>query len=189
MPHVIGECVILREYRESDLDEICRWVNNPDVTQYLSPKFDHAQTKAMTRAFVEKVLNNELPGYFFIIADRDDESYLGQFDLRTTDDPSHQASLSIIVPARINRGKGYGREAMRLGLQFGFQTANLNRIWLYVLSGNTAAIQLYRSLGFLEEGVLREDVYRHGKYLDVIVMAILRREWEARNARSSTEPQ
>jgi RimJ/RimL family protein N-acetyltransferase len=49
-----------------------------------------------------------------------------------------------------------------------------------VYAGNARAKRSYEKAGFVEEGRLREGVYKHGKYDDVIVMSVLRSEWVAR---------
>ncbi len=180
MPHLYGQRVILREYRESDFEHVRRWVNDREATANLSPIFDRVQTEPMTRSFFDKPLNNELPGHYFVIADRESEQYLGQIDIRTQDDPSRQASLGLIVPDLANRGRGYGREATALMLTFAFDTLNLHKVWLHVFVRNEGAIGLYRSLGFVTDGVLRDDVYRGGAYLDVMIMSILADEWRSR---------
>jgi len=60
-----------------------------------------------------------------------------------------------------------------------FDTLNLNRAYLHVYAENLRAKRSYEKAGFVEEGRLREGVYKHGKYDDVIVMSILRSEWIA----------
>ena len=180
MPHLIGPRIHLREYREDDFSAIRSWINDPEVASHLSPIFDRVQTEAMTRAYVDDVLHNRIPGHRFIVADRDSDRYIGQVDLRTTDDPSHQASLAIVIPRREDRGQGYGREALTLLLDFAFDRLNLHKVWLEVFAANAPAIALYESLGFSRDGVLREDVYRDGRYLDMYLMAVLAREWRGR---------
>ena len=64
-----------------------------------------------------------------------------------------------------------------------FDTLNLNRVHLRVYAENLRAKRAYEKAGFLEEGRLREAVYKHGKYDDVIVMSILRSEWDQRKGK------
>ena len=61
-----------------------------------------------------------------------------------------------------------------------FDTLNFNRVYLRVYAENLRAKRAYEKADFVEEGCLRESVYKHGKYDDVIVMSILRSEWTAR---------
>jgi RimJ/RimL family protein N-acetyltransferase len=76
--------------------------------------------------------------------------------------------------------KGYGTETMVLLLRHCFDTLNFNRAFLQVYADNLRAKRSYEKAGFVEEGRLREAVYKHGKYDDVIVMSVLRSEWAAR---------
>ena len=76
--------------------------------------------------------------------------------------------------------KGYGTETMQMLLQHGFETLNLNRLYLRVYSTNPRAIRAYEKADFIMEGTLREAVYKHGKYSDVHIMSVLRSEWESK---------
>jgi len=77
-----------------------------------------------------------------------------------------------------HHGKGYGTEAVRLVLDFGFNTLNLNNITLSVHEDNNAGIACYKKLGFKEYGRRRECFFKNGKNIDVIYMDILAREFK-----------
>ncbi|SHI68162.1 Acetyltransferase (GNAT) domain-containing protein [Lutispora thermophila DSM 19022] len=66
---------------------------------------------------------------------------------------------------------------MKLLLDYGFLELNLHRIYLRVFSFNSRAIKLYEKLGFKQEGISREVIYRHGGWHDIIHMAVLQREY------------
>jgi RimJ/RimL family protein N-acetyltransferase len=70
--------------------------------------------------------------------------------------------------------KGYGTDAMRTFLRFGFEEMNLNRIDLTVDARNGRAIACYRKCGFVEEARLRQDRYSEGAYHDTLIMAVVR---------------
>ena len=71
------------------------------------------------------------------------------------------------------RGRGFGRTITELQLEYCFNFLNLNRVWLLVADFNTKAHHIYESVGFKEEGRLREALYREGKYHDYICMSII----------------
>lgn len=77
-----------------------------------------------------------------------------------------------------HRGCGYGKEALKLTMEFGFEELNLHRIYLTVLEYNEPAIKLYEKLGFKREGTYREFIHRDGKRYDMYLYGILRPEWE-----------
>jgi RimJ/RimL family protein N-acetyltransferase len=75
------------------------------------------------------------------------------------------------------RGKGYGTDALRVLVRFGFERRNLRRLHLRVLASNAAAIGSYRKVGFTDEGRHRESAWVSGSYQDEITMGLLRAEW------------
>ena len=88
-------------------------------------------------------------------------------------------SLAIGIGNPLDRGKGYGLEALRLLLQYAFLELNLHRVGLDVISYNEPAIRSYIRTGFREEGRVREAIYREGKRYDRIYMGLLKEEWLA----------
>ena len=94
---------------------------------------------------------------------------------------SNQAAwLGMGIGDRNAWGKGYGTEALRLGLQYAFDELNLHRLTLTVIDYNTRAIALYEKAGFRQEGVFREFGQRDGKRYDMYLYGLLRPEWEAK---------
>ncbi|KAI0886934.1 putative GNAT family acetyltransferase [Annulohypoxylon maeteangense] len=89
----------------------------------------------------------------------------------------HRWSDISIDIAKEYRGKGYGGEAIRWALWYGFQMAGLHRIQISALSFNTGAEKLYRKLGFTEEGRQREFMWFNGSWHDHILFSMLEDEW------------
>lgn len=74
------------------------------------------------------------------------------------------------------RNKGYGTTMMNAIIDYAFNYLNMNRVWLFVLDTNIAAKELYKKIGFVEEGRQRKAIYRYGKYYDYIMMGLLKGE-------------
>ena len=66
---------------------------------------------------------------------------------------------------------------MRLLIAHGFDVLNLHRIELAVYENNPRAMKSYTKLGFVEEGRLRQKRFKNGRWLDEVIMSILRTEW------------
>jgi RimJ/RimL family protein N-acetyltransferase len=75
------------------------------------------------------------------------------------------------------RGKGYGKIAYKMFIPYLFKHYDLHKITLEVLSTNIVAKNLYEKLGFIYEGKKREEIYKKGKWIDSIIMSILRSEY------------
>lgn len=76
------------------------------------------------------------------------------------------------------RGNGYAFKAYKKLLPYTFKTFNLNKISLEVLSTNLVAINLYKKLGFIQEGIKRQEIYKNNNYVDSILMSLLKTEYE-----------
>lgn len=74
-------------------------------------------------------------------------------------------------------GRGYGSEATKLMLEYGFKNLKLHRIQLIVLDLNERAQQVYRKMGFVEEGIQREALLINNKWHNVVLMGILENEF------------
>ena len=87
------------------------------------------------------------------------------------------AMLGIAIGERAYRGRGYGSEAIRLLLRYGFEELNLYRIWLTTISFNLPAIRCYERAGFVREGAQRAMIEREGRRFDLLYFGMIRDEW------------
>jgi RimJ/RimL family protein N-acetyltransferase len=87
------------------------------------------------------------------------------------------AEVGLFIGEKSCWNKGYGTEVMSLLLDLGFDTFNLNRIYLRVDEANKGGIHAYEKAGFVHEGRFREGTFQNGKYGDVLLMSVLRAEW------------
>jgi RimJ/RimL family protein N-acetyltransferase len=89
------------------------------------------------------------------------------------------AELGITIGDKEYWGRGYGREAIGLLVDYGFTKLNLRRIYLRVHGRNRRAIRAYNACGFVEEGRLRQHVWSNGAYDDLLYMGIMREDCPA----------
>jgi len=76
-----------------------------------------------------------------------------------------------------DKGKGYGREALRAHLRYAFEVLRMNRFWLDVFPDNLVGIRLYESFRMHRDGVLRQSYKADRGYLDQIIYSILKDEY------------
>lgn len=84
------------------------------------------------------------------------------------------AELGIRIGLEQNRGQGYGKEALRLAVDYCWNHLNLNRLQLIVFKHNHRAIDAYKAVGFKKEGLLRKAAFIGGEWVDLVLMAALR---------------
>lgn len=108
-----------------------------------------------------------------------DGKFIGRCGLHDFDATHHTCTLGITIGDREYQGRGYGREAIGLLLDYAFRLRNVQKVWLTTGGNNERAIRCYRACGFVEEGRLRRHEWSGGEYLDLVYMGILREEWAA----------
>ncbi len=184
MPRLMGDKVLLREYRPDDAAAIRAWANDMETIRYLSSRYWMPQTQADAADFVDHAMRAGVNGAYFVIAAREDERYLGQVDLFTINWRLRSAEMGIVMGAEALRGQGFGTEAVRLLLAYAFDMLGLERVELEVAVENERAIRSYRRAGFVQEGVKRHAFMLGGRYSDLMVMAVLAADWRAEQGRA-----
>lgn len=185
MPRLIGQRVMLREYKTDDLPCMRSWVNDAQTTRYMSTVFWKAQSLTDSEDFLRRMMGGNPNAFYFVIAGVSDEHYMGQLDLFCVDWRLRQAELGMVIASEADRGNGLGREALLLVEDFAFRTLGLERLELCVYMDNERALRCYRHAGFTLEGVKRHAYWAQGRFGDVGIMSVLRDEYEERTAHAS----
>ena len=176
-----GTLVNLRALDAGDIDRIARWLDDADVTGFLSRWRYPASPDALDgwlRARCTSPMRLDAELWFAI--DTKDGRHIGNTDLMDVSAENRCATLGIMIGDKAYWSKGYGTDAMRTLLRFGFEEMNLHRIQLTVDARNLRAQACYRKCGFVEEARLRQHRYAEGELHDTLWMGVLRDEWEAR---------
>ncbi len=163
--------VSIRPISYEDTANIVRWRNSDFVRKrflYRAPFTAESHNNWMkTQVETKKV-------YQFII--NCDGTDVGSIYLRDVDLVNRKAEYGVFIGEREYLGKGVGKAATKLILDFAFTQLKLHKVYLRVLSDNTAAIKSYENSGFTQEGFFRDEIFADGKYESVIFMAIFNRE-------------
>lgn len=165
-----GERVILATLREEDSEKLFQWINDPELVRFNAPyKPVHWNGHLQWFETVTKDASRIILG----IRDHLSDSLIGVIQLIDIQPIHKHAELVIRIGDEKFRGQGYGRDSLRLMLDYAWRDLNLHRVWLRVYGTNTAAIAAYKSVHFVEEGRLRQAAYINGRWEDVCVMGIL----------------
>ena len=116
----------------------------------------------------------------FAVARQEDNDLVGGVVLDQIDGRNRSAVFHIFIDASYT-GRGYGTEATHLMLDYGFGILNLHRVELLVFQFNTRAIHVYEKIGFVQEGVKRQNWYYEHEWHDSVVMSVLVGEYRARH--------
>jgi RimJ/RimL family protein N-acetyltransferase len=171
-----GDRVILGPVKREYIDSYLKWLNDPEITQFLSMFLP--LTRMMEEDWIENLKNrNDTIAFAILILENDAEKLIGNCGLHAIDWKNRVCEVGIMIGEKEYQSKGYGTEAMEVLLDYGFKTVNLNRIQLRVYEFNSRAINSYKKIGFVEEGRMRQAIFINGEYHDIFIMSFLQEEW------------
>ena len=173
---LLGEHIYLSPVSEEDVENYTKWMNDFETTDYIGQS-TQIYTVEKERRFLEKCSEDKNEVTLGIVNLKTDK-LIGNCGLKDINIIGRTATLGIFIGEKAERSKGYGAEAIKLLLDFGFNYLNLHEIKLDVYEFNKRAIKCYEKVGFKEYGRRRECVYINSKYYDVISMDILKQEFK-----------
>ena len=169
---ISGERLYLSPVNEEDKEIYTKWMNDKSVTENFG---NYCRMISLSKE--EDWIKEISKDYNFGIILRENNELIGNISLVNIHHINQTASLRIFIGERENRNKGYGKEAIKLILDYGFNTLNLNNIMLNVYSFNRNAIRAYEKIGFKKIGARRKAIYKDGRFYDEIYMDILNEEF------------
>ncbi|WP_254660933.1 GNAT family N-acetyltransferase [Bacillus sp. FJAT-27225] len=169
-----SERIYLRPYQQTDLEECYKGLYVKESRTLTGLK--RVYNKEFMSDYLNKISNDE-SRIFLIIADQNTDEVIGDIELNYIDFLNRNCFIRIQIIKDQYLSNGYGPEAMKLLLDYGFGVYNLHRIELEVYSYNHRALKAYQKLGFKQEGIKRESIYYNHEYHDTIIMGLLKSEF------------
>jgi RimJ/RimL family protein N-acetyltransferase len=176
-PFLSGPSVALHGLSKDDLPAYRNWINNPAATAFMESGWRPA-SEAEVQAIYDASTAPQDTSVFTIVPTELGRP-IGVAGLYLIQWICRRAEFRILIGDDEGRGRGYGTEAAKLVVDYGFDKLNLETIYLGVNIENNGAVRSYEKAGFQREGIRRKLVYRNGRYYDVLMMSILREEWNA----------
>jgi RimJ/RimL family protein N-acetyltransferase len=161
---------------EGDLSLFVRWFNDPDVRYWLSMSDAPELTQESEQEWYEEMRDDPVR-VVWCIETREGRP-IGNLGLQAIDEAQGRATLGISIGEKEQWGRGYGSDAIREALRYGFDEMGLRRVDLQVDEDNLRGLRCYEKCGFVREGLLRAHRIRKGQPVNAVVMSILREEFE-----------
>ncbi len=164
--------VTIRKFERTDIPKKVEWINNPENNQFLH--YDIPICVEKTEKWFDSHQGDDTRYDAVIEADG---VPVGTIGLLSIDRKNSKAEYYMAMGETAFKGKGIAKKASRLMLEYGFEILGLNRIYFFTEVENIAPQKLLEGIGFVREGVIRQDIISHGKYTDRIAYGILREDW------------
>lgn len=175
---IIGDRIYLspKSTSNEDILKFTEWMNDFKVTDYLG-RSGQVVTLSEEREWIENSAKGNKNINFDII-EMTNNKLIGTIGLENFNWINRSAVLGIFIGDDDFRNNGYGTEAIKLLLEYGFKYLNLHSIRLDLISVNERAHKCYQKCGFKDTGCSRQEIFVNGKYYDKLHMDILENEFE-----------
>lgn len=170
-----GELINLRAFKDDDIKPSVDFMNDMEIILNLDDDAPMPQSYETQKEWFEEMRKDKkkYKDFFWAIETKDGK-FIGGCGVNRMDGKNRVAQVGIFIGDKEYLDKGYGTDAMRVLLEFLFEEYNANKVKLSVFDYNKRAIRSYEKCGFQTEAILRETVFRFGKYQDMRSMAILK---------------
>ena len=170
-----GKKVFLSSVERENIEQLRLWRNKPELRKYFR---EHKEIgKDMQSKWYKTRVLDDRDQINFEIHDKESHQLIGHCGLYHISWIHRYAEFGIYIGDDSFRSDGYGSDALRTLIGYGFNDLNLNRIWCEVYSNNTA-IDIYRHIGFKDEGTLKQTAFKNGKYLDSYILGMLKSDYD-----------
>lgn len=178
-----NERLILREWKNTDIDDLVEGLNDLNVSQWLAC-VPYPYTKKHAEKWIRFCMKDtgkrtKRNSYHFAIELKSEKKVIGGVSLEAIDRIRETAGGGIWISAQY-QGKGYGSEAFGARIRFAFEKLNLRRLENGYLEGNPSSFRMQRKFGYKVEGMRRESFrcMADGKIKDEYITGLLKEDWE-----------
>ncbi len=169
--------LILRQLIANDAQAVFEIRNDYQVTKYnIGDAYNNIREAQTLIRNIQTEFDNEKTVRWGIVL-KPQNKVVGMVGFNYWDQQDHRASIGFDLRQDHWR-RGIMSEAVHEVLRFGFEDMRINRIEADASLYNVGSITLLRKVGFLQEGIQREQYYEDGNYHDLALFALLKREWQ-----------
>ena len=177
-----GSPVFLKGLAIEDAEAIQRNANDPELARDIAStgSFPHPYTKADALEFIQRAVSLYplMTDLHMGVRRASDEALVGACALTAIDRVNLRAEIGYWI-GREHWGRGYGKAAASLMVSYAFNQLGLKKVYCSVFEFNDRSIALLRSLGFVEEGRLRQHNVVEGRRVDTLIFGVMGSEWGA----------
>lgn len=171
-----GEKIGLRAVEQEDLAQLRDWRNLPQFRRCFR---EYRELNMENQLAWFKRVSESKNDFMFSIVELETTCLIGACGLLYTDWLIRSSDFSFYIgkDGSYIDDNGLADEAARLLLSFGFESLNLNKVWMELYEFDSRKLEFFQGLGFKVDGKLRANAFDQGRYWDSILLSLLSSEW------------
>lgn len=163
-----GEKTRIRAVDYDDLLLLLQWREDPEISFFLGEELPIS--REMQKKWFEKTITDSGKKKFII--ETFDNEMIGLLGIMNIDIKNRHCECGITLGVKEFRGRGYASDALSVVIKFLFDEWDINRIYAKIFDYNKKSIHFFTSLGFNEDGRIKDYIYTRGEYHDMIIMSL-----------------
>jgi RimJ/RimL family protein N-acetyltransferase len=172
-PVIQGSIFRLRPPPQDDAEVMVTWFEDLEVTRGLGRRFPRSLDEQ--REWLRKMAADE--DRIIWVIEHEDRA-VGTTDIHAIDWPQQNGETGMVIGDKTVWGRGIAREVMRLRADFAFRELTLHKLRSGYLAGNEASRRAQEGAGYRVVGSLRQEFFREGAWVDLVLTELLREDWE-----------
>jgi len=168
--------LILKKISLEDAEDMFEYASDPEVAKYVTWEYHKSMEDSLN--LIKRMLSISEKGdvAFWGLYLKENGKLIGTFELNI--DRKNMMGEIAFVLSKKYWNKGLMTEAVRKVIEFGFEKLNLNRIQARCMAENISSERVMQKAGMKLEGILREALFVKGRFWDMKMYSILKREYE-----------
>lgn len=164
--------IYLRALVPEDYKTSIKWRNDPDI-QNMVTGHKYFVSPLKEQEWVVNTINDP-KRIVCAVCLKENDKYIGNIMLQEIDWINRSAHMPVLIGDKSEWNKGYATEARMMMLKFAFEERGLERIWAEVIETNQSSLKMLEKCGYKVEGLLRNSVYKNGKFYNVYILSVLK---------------
>lgn len=164
----------LRPYKRCDAEKIITWTGDETAfRKWCADRYENypAAAEDMNRQYDEQADNDG----FYPVTAFDEDGIVGHMIMRFTDEEKTVLRFGFVIVDPDKRGRGYGKEMLRLALKTAFDILGAEKVTLGVFENNPSAYHCYKAVGFRDAAATDETYHIFGEEWKCLELEITHR--------------
>lgn len=172
-----GKKIYLSAIEENELEQLRKWRNLPEYRKHFREYRDISAS--MQKKWFDNIVNNDNTTIMFSIHDIENDELLGCCGLCYINWIHRYSDLSLYIGKNecYIDNEGIAEESCRLLFGYAFNELGLNKIWTEIYEFDNKKYDLYKNIGFKQDGFLREQYFYDGKWWNSYILSLLKMEY------------
>jgi RimJ/RimL family protein N-acetyltransferase len=170
--------IYLREFQSEDYHLLSTWHQDSELYE-LTAGNKYFYSHEHEKKWIEDKIHNSSTQLYCAICLKKTNEMIGYVGITDIDLRNRKAIFnSLVIGSKDYRGKGIATKAVILILDYAFFELGLNRITSFYMIKNKVSQLVGKFVGFKEEGILKQWIYKNNQFHDVIIASILKSNYE-----------